>query len=214
MLLYKYRSFDNFEYIADILLNERLYCAEFSSLNDPCEGFYLLHPPPTRYSIGEPQSTYTVNISDSNSSLFGLNKQVDLNRKRVCSLSAKLDDIRLWSFYAGNHTGIAIEIEIDAENHAKEVKYRETLPWYMVSLWNPQPPAPEHILRYKFDLWVFEEEHRIITDAEYFPIQGKITKIYLGSRIDTKRHDLLKKLVPSIPIIETQIDPTQPKIIF
>lgn len=33
--------------------------------------------------------------------------------KTVCSLTASLSDIRLWSHYADGHTGVAIEIDID-----------------------------------------------------------------------------------------------------
>jgi len=40
MILYKYRSLEQFEYVLDILLNERLYCSYYKDLNDPLEGIY------------------------------------------------------------------------------------------------------------------------------------------------------------------------------
>ena len=38
---YKYKAPTPFEYIADILINERLYCAPYDQLNDPFEGIFL-----------------------------------------------------------------------------------------------------------------------------------------------------------------------------
>lgn len=40
MKLYKFRSLDNIEFTFDILLNERLYCANYKDLNDPFEGIF------------------------------------------------------------------------------------------------------------------------------------------------------------------------------
>ncbi len=42
MKLYKFKSLANFEYVADIIINKRLYAADFTELNDPMEGFLLL----------------------------------------------------------------------------------------------------------------------------------------------------------------------------
>ncbi len=38
--LYKYRNIKSFEFFCDILINSRLYAAEYSKLNDPMEGIY------------------------------------------------------------------------------------------------------------------------------------------------------------------------------
>lgn len=213
MLLYKYRSFDNFEYIADILLNERLYCAHYESLNDPCEGFYVLNYGQSRYLSVRPPPPVTLNIGESPSPYYSINPKIDLNKKRVCSLSANLDEIRLWSYYAESHTGIAIAIEID-DTSVQSIEYHTTLPEFIPNPISLSPPQPETILSKKLNLWSFEEEYRIITDEEYFPIKNRIKAIYLGHRINPRRLELLKKLVPNIPIIETRLDPKQAKIIF
>ena len=45
MKLYKYRSLRrNLDFVLDILLNERLYCANYTALNDPLEGYYVDAP--------------------------------------------------------------------------------------------------------------------------------------------------------------------------
>lgn len=36
----KYRSLDDFEYFVDIIVNQKLYVAEYTTLNDPMEGHY------------------------------------------------------------------------------------------------------------------------------------------------------------------------------
>ena len=41
MILYKYRSLSNFEHVADIILNDRLYCPTYEELNDPFEGLFV-----------------------------------------------------------------------------------------------------------------------------------------------------------------------------
>ncbi|MEI8205410.1 MAG: hypothetical protein WCG03_00870 [Kiritimatiellales bacterium] len=47
MLLYKYRSLENFEYVLDIILNEHLHCAPYENLNAPFEGiFKAVHTAP------------------------------------------------------------------------------------------------------------------------------------------------------------------------
>ncbi|MGB8764645.1 MAG: hypothetical protein WCD07_07625, partial [Burkholderiales bacterium] len=48
MILYKYRSFDNYEFLLDILINERLYCSIYKNLNDP----FGLPPKPRTHLIG------------------------------------------------------------------------------------------------------------------------------------------------------------------
>ena len=212
MLLYKYRSFDNFEFIADIILNERLYCAHFENLNDPCEGIYLQNmwnrytsapagqgprPEPRRLSSMEHYPEYAKYS----------------NRERICSLSARIDDIRMWSFYSGNHSGIAFEIEFSDESNLEKINYMPNLSLYSMSSHLPAPPQPENILKNKLDLWSFEEEYRLITDAEYFSVQDKIKTIYLGHRFDSRKLALLEKLAPNIPIKKTWLNPITTKIV-
>jgi hypothetical protein len=40
MLAYKFRSPSQIEFALDILFNNRLYCSDWSSLNDPMEGVF------------------------------------------------------------------------------------------------------------------------------------------------------------------------------
>jgi hypothetical protein len=41
MTLYKYKPPTPFEHVADILVNERVYCCPYYHMNDPFEGLFL-----------------------------------------------------------------------------------------------------------------------------------------------------------------------------
>ena len=40
MLAYKFRSANQLEYAFDVVLNNRLHCADWRKLNDPMEGMF------------------------------------------------------------------------------------------------------------------------------------------------------------------------------
>jgi len=90
MAYYKFRQIANFEYIADILNNSRLYCANVLKLNDPMEGMHL------PYKDEENKLLPIYNIDDNS---------------RICSFSATINSILLWVHYADMFKGLAIEFE-------------------------------------------------------------------------------------------------------
>lgn len=206
MLLYKFRSLQNIEFILDIILNDRLHCAHYNELNDPFEGvfhtifyenFYKLPwtmpLTPTRNKVMAPNS-----VDNLFSEEAGLS--------RVCSLSKSLSDIRLWSHYADGHKGIAIAIDFpEGEAGLFEVKYVSELPEYGDSLL-PQPSSTD-VLSFKTKHWSYEEEYRIIQKDNFYSVAGNIKSIYAGHRISDLHLDLLKKLAPEhIQIVPTEIN--------
>nr|MZG57998.1 DUF2971 domain-containing protein [Photobacterium lucens] len=90
MLLYKYRAIDDLWLSLDIILNMRVWCSRWDSLNDPLEGRYY-----SRFGNG-----------------FDEKVNIRRNEWRICALSSALDNFLLWSHYASGHKGIAIELEI------------------------------------------------------------------------------------------------------
>ena len=88
MKLYKMRSLSNFEFVVDLILNERPYCAHYSTLNDPFEGIYLLvtHIPP-RLLLRKG----TILISQNDPSRLYEEEQFS----RICSLSESFENLRL-----------------------------------------------------------------------------------------------------------------------
>ncbi len=208
MKLYKYRSLQSIEFVLDILLNERLYCSTYDELNDPFEGLFLttiasviglpggLNILP---GMGLGQGKVIKDIKDIKSESF--------QKKRICSLSASINDVRLWSHYGDGHKGIAIEIDLPREEtKLHRVNYSTELPSYSPSFLT-DPLDYVKVLTNKTDHWAYEAEYRIINEYEYFNISNKISAVYLGYRISDRNRDLLSKVVSkSIPFIETTIN--------
>jgi hypothetical protein len=92
-IYYKYRSLkgDNWQYILDIFLNRRLYCAKYNELNDPMEGFYRTCenlPNYLRDHIFNQKGNY-----------------------RICSLANNDNNTLLWAHYANGFAGIVVGLK-------------------------------------------------------------------------------------------------------
>jgi hypothetical protein len=221
MILYKYRSLANLEYILDIILNQRLHCSTYPELNDPFEGIFetTIHFHPTKEVVERfgfmasallrRRRTYN-KVEDFFSG--------DIDKIKICSLSSDLNDVRLWSYYADGHKGIVFEIDFSGlETKLHEVHYSEKLPWgvspkqksTLLGGWT----SPHDVLSRKTNHWKFESEYRIIDESKsleegkYFDIKGRIKAIYLGTRTSDIHRKLLTSIVPSgIPIYTTNIN--------
>ncbi|HFD32509.1 MAG TPA: hypothetical protein ENJ28_07405 [Gammaproteobacteria bacterium] len=95
MKAYKFRSAAQIGFAFDILINRRLYCADWRNLNDPMEGMFV-------YGSDSSQE------SEISKRVKGI---VSAKRKyKVCSLAGTFDSHLLWSHYAGGFDGVAIEV--------------------------------------------------------------------------------------------------------
>jgi hypothetical protein len=203
MFLYKFKSLRNFDHVLDILLNERLHCAFYKDLNDPFEGIFwnvfgpAYIPSLTAAPIVIPRSRKIASIDD-----FVIEDEC----KNICSLSALKSDARLWSYYADNHKGIAIEIDFTGiEGDVSKVKYFPNLPEGGTTLLAGS--SAKEILSYKTTHWQYEEEYRIIYKDKYFPILKRIIAIYLGPRISESHIELLMKVCPKgVTIFRTKLN--------
>ena len=219
MKFYKFRSLNNTEFAFDILINNRLYCASYESLNDPFEGEFvaIIH-----YSGMGLLGGGLLGDGLLGGGLLGggLMNGGGIRRKhqsikdtplfsdkvRICSLSETLSDVRMWAHYAGGHEGVAIEIEVD-ETHENLVKiaYHDGLRQINRSM--IEKSTAKELLSYKTIHWEYEKEWRIIQEGEYYDISGKITAVYLGSRISLLNKTLIRKTLPiDIPLFETNLD--------
>ncbi|EKO3608639.1 DUF2971 domain-containing protein [Vibrio metschnikovii] len=194
MKLYKYRSIDDLWLTLDIILNKRLWCAKWDTLNDPLEGRYEI--------LFSPQSPKFYDIVN--------NKRDCL---RICSLSKSLDNFLLWSHYSSGHKGIAIEIDI-AEEHPDlcKVNYQPFSPIFT------EISQSHEDLRYLFqsktEEWKYEKEYRIINENKYFYIDKPIKRIFIGPKVSEERFNILRSILPAeVKLIKMELDITQARVV-
>ena len=200
MKLYKYRSLENIEFVFDILLSQRLHCAPFETLNDPLEGIFMWVKRSALMPFG---NTTPKSIKDM--PVFG--------STRICSLAATMGDVRLWSYYAQGHTGVAIEVDLDdSDSQLHEVEYVRELKAFKLAAFGG--PSAEEILRLKTHHWQHEIEYRIICDDEYVSITDRITGVYFGLRTaDVMRKAIINNVPNTIPVFSTKLDERNIKVI-
>lgn len=182
MTLYKYRSFEDFEYFMDLLIKKRLYGATFKELNDPMEGYFI-----------------SENFSESEWVTMRETKK----KVRICSLSKTYDNALMWTHYANDHKGCCIELEVpDSTWMRLEVQYKSTMPKLSTGI--KLDEAIDTIFGVKSDFWNYEQEVRYIKivqatkDGKPFKanLPIRIKKIYLGVRASNK--DSIERIVKVI----------------
>ena len=181
-IYYKYRSFDNFKFFIDILLNNRLYAAKYNELNDIREGIYS-HDGTLEKDI----------ISDIK------NDKVNL---RICSLSKSNNIQPMWAHYANNHKGIAIGIKLSNDKYSIENVDYSGIKRDVSSANIHDESIAKKILSCKETEWRYEKEVRIFTkvndsnDTGYIDIE--IVEIILGAYILENDRDILNQIIDRI----------------
>lgn len=164
MSYFKFRPVSNLEWLSDILINQRLFCSDIKSLNDPVEGFF--------HANIVAKGLVTLEAKDTTA--------------KICSLSADMSDIRLWAHYAENHKGIAVEFSPDKP--VKKVDYQKRL--YTVHSGEYEKNA-EFLI--KLRSWKHEKEYRYIThDANEKYLYGTVKSIIFGIRTSETVKKLIK----------------------
>ena len=188
MKLYKYKSLQNLWHVLDIAINNRLYCAHWTELNDPLEG---------RYEAAFSEKSAIGKIERAKNSL------------RIASLSASPDNFLLWSHYADGHKGVAIEIDFP-EKHPSiaEVIYSP-----FSSIFSHAPEKGEdmsHIFNGKSEEWSYEQEYRVIQSRKFFRLPHNVSRILLGPMVKREQLRILRAaLPPHILLIQTELDRIQ-----
>lgn len=176
MLLFKYRSSREFNYLVDIVLRDRLYAASYLTLNDPLEGHY----------------THDGNIENR--------KKVELlkgekKKLRICSLSETSEDALMWAHYADGSRGMVIEVDIlrcSTQHEVKPISYKDKIPDLDLSK-SVDPESVRDVLSHKLSAWAYEKEHRVFTNDDY--VNVKIKRIILGAKMPKEDESLIIKLI-------------------
>jgi hypothetical protein len=194
MKLYKYKSLANLWHVLDPILNQRLYCAHWSTLNDPLEG---------RYEV------YLGSKSHKLESIMVSRIERARNEFRIASLSATPTNFLLWSHYADGHKGVAIEVDIpDGHPDLTKIVYSP-----FSSVFSEKEQTREdmrHLFNGKGQEWAYEEEYRIITDRQYFDLPSEPSRLLLGPMVPEEQAALLRKaLSEHIEIVTMDLDRVQ-----
>lgn len=170
--LYKYKSLKSFEYLVDIILNKRLFGSKYLELNDPFEAYILGN---------------------------NIDKKIYEQRAnaRICSASKTPFNELMWAHYADGHRGYCIEFTPNSSKwEIVNVEYKDTLPLVTSST------SINDVLKNKLKPWEYEKEVRCIKHLNnkdkknYLPV--RISKIYLGIKIDRTKRAFIKKLIKSV----------------
>ena len=178
MLLYKFREPSQIEFTLDIMFNDRLYCADWTMLNDPMEGQFV-------YSH---RSTDEVDRSAHLDDIRTEKKKV-----RICSLSSTYDSHLLWAHYADGFSGVAIEVDIP-DNHPSLVKMEYGGVFTNVNFQDINVPreTARRIFASKYIDWSYEKEFRILHGEHFFELPNPVRRIIVGHRMNPSLFEALR----------------------
>ena len=174
-MLYKYRTLHNFQFVLDIIVNQRLYAATYDSMNDPMEGFYTSNP----------------NVpSDALASLEQMMKSL-----MICSLTPHKDNPLMWAHYADGARGIAIGVEISGAEDVRNVEYESHS--HLIANKSTSIERAKSILTYKAGYWGYEDEVRVFIEDENY-INVEVKEVVFGEKVDPDRKSLLKTIIQAV----------------
>lgn len=175
-MFYKYRGLSNLKYALDILVNSRMFAAQFQELNDPMEGVYT-------YALGTLQPRDIDAISG------------DKNDYRLLSLSKTSNNMLMWAHYAEGHRGMVIGVDVEEKHVEREnVSYVSDLALELTGNgeWGHRDTAIR-ILSKKYDVWAYEQEHRVFVRAQSY-VKVKIRDLIFGIGTDADTKGLVTKI--------------------
>lgn len=177
--LYKYRSLSNPKRFLEILVNNKLYGALFTELNDPMEGYF----------------TYSPNLDKSTKDRLKSARKSTY----ICSFSKRNNIGLLWAHYADEYKGVCIKLKVKSAVWKRlEVDYTET------KLRPNEKITNTDLFKFKSAPWSYEEEVRYVNYpkagskqcARYLVVE--IAAIYMGYKMDDKEFNMWKKVIKKI----------------
>lgn len=177
MLAYKFRSASQIEFVFDILLKRRVYCADWNRLNDPMEGmFATVHRNAERPFVQQA----VMGIRDAK------------RRYKIASLAGTFDCHLLWAHYAGGFDGVAIEVDLpDNDPAIRRVDYRGVFAFVDLDNLQDEDRAARTILFSKYNEWSYEREIRILHDRDFYELERPVRRVIAGHRMGEALFDAL-----------------------
>lgn len=182
MRLYKYRSFTTStekDRLRDIIENQRVYCPTPDKLNDP----------------------YDCNIGTADHLLSCL-----VNLGIFSASTQGHDDILLFSYYAGEHTGVCLEFEVETQGaigeltflgQAEPVEYVKNFPVFSKKTIHRLPWT-------KYQAWRHEMEYRAPANLDFDSSpyrcfeKEELVGIRFGLRMNPQNKNLIKEWVEAV----------------
>ena len=215
--LYKYRSLRtkrDRQYTARILTHNEIYFAKYTEFNDPfdcnlhisAEGNINAHKTKLRelnpdlseaeLDIRTRNELEAKNIRKREKKIHKDISQINRVVLGIFSMSAKRDNILMWSHYSDCHRGICLEFEVTDGKlfgcDLSKVSYREQYP--NLSVYDEiDLEWMKRFLTTKACDWRYEEEWRILyreTGRKVFPAE-ELTGVILGACISKKKRELV-----------------------
>ncbi|CAO4135997.1 DUF2971 domain-containing protein [Methylorubrum extorquens] len=139
-----------------------------------------------------------------------------VNRAGILSLSAKCDDVLMWSHYADSHQGCCLRFNTEGSpfSHARRVVYSKNRP-FINMIRDEQGEMLFKSLLTKADFWSYEQEWRIIKHSDgsgphrYDP--ARLDGVIFGARVkDETRSKAMKWIegrTPPVQVLTAEFDP-------
>ncbi len=186
MRAFKFRSARRLDHIFDILQNRRLYCADWTTLNDPMEGIFAYSAP--NHLAGD-ASAFAADIRDK------------LRGWRICSLSGTFDSHLLWSHYANGFDGVTIEVELpDDDQDIQQVEYRGVFGGYAYQPGLGLDEIARSIIFSKNQEWSYEREIRIRSTEACYLLEIPIRRVIAGHRLQQALFDTIQMVCEGLGI--------------
>lgn len=206
--VYKYGSFQNSEYLREILLEDKLYCCSPLDFNDPFDCRPKVVIGRTRAEMIETKKVIEKVLLERRNynreerrreSRLILQRIIDhgdltetynllLSRKGVYCLTTKNDNLLMWAHYGDKHRGYCLEFSTEPENSffsgAQPVGYEIEYPTIKLFNLREVDYGKEAFLTKSVD-WEYEDEWRLTsvkTGHINFPPE-KLLSIILGCKV-------------------------------
>ena len=178
MKAYKFRSSSQIAFAFDIIINSRLYCANWKECNDPTEGLFFY------------QHSLTSDIDVINKRVNDI--EMAKNKYKICSLSLTFDSFLLWAHYAGGFDGVAIEVELpDDDPNIRKVESRGIFDFVDMAKFTEEDDVARRLLFSKHIDWSYEKEIRILNESEWYKLKFPITRVIAGARMGKALFEVL-----------------------